>query len=758
MNKIILKSIGFCLIIIGLACFNLEKEKHNALKDAVAVWNMSDTKNVTGKGGMITTIGEAKLGITLKDRELEISSQHGSDGNVARLDGGYLIIGTDKLKLTGKEMTLCIRMQNHSDEWNMPILAKSDPNDEFGTLLYQKDGMLEYLWRTSPAKDRVSPDWFNSQKNLPAEFLNGILRIGVPIDMIGACGWQDVVVRFRETVIEMFVDGVLVDEEWPHGSLYHFQGPFLIGAAYEKGKIKTGFKGLIDHVVLWNRALTNEEITTLSGGADFVAKRDLEILGPEQSSLQYWHPRGYNTSAGDVMCLFNEGTFHVFWLYDRRHHGSKWIMGAHQYAHVSTRNLVNWQHHPLAVPLTHQWESAMGTGDHIVSDGIFYAFYTDCGSRVEFPEKPHKGAGIFMATSNDGIHYNKSEQPVMEGGDCSIFHDEETGLFHLIRNGTDIFVQQDKDSEKGQRGLINYTSSDMMNWTAQKGLLLNEGGACPHLFKWNTWYYLTVGGRFWRSRNAIGPWTPNLPAQISQLYFPKTAEYTGGRRLAGGWISDNGWGGDLVFFELVQNSDGSLGTKFVPEMIPASGDHVKLNFTTGYSFMGSHPHNADTGDSLRLAFTVPQNAITSNSNRIRIKAPDGFRAVMSDNIPRNVRITMVVKPTAGIKTFGLCMRGEGNYEKGCELQFDVIGKRIQYGEPQNGGPSTESKIALSEIEGLDKPFTLDIVVTGTIIDACIDNRHTIIRRYYPEKGDRLFFFARNGEVTFEDISVRPLVK
>jgi hypothetical protein len=30
----------------------------------------------------------------------------------------------------------------------------------------------------------------------------------------------------------LFVDGVLVDEEWPHGALHGFQGPFLVGAAW----------------------------------------------------------------------------------------------------------------------------------------------------------------------------------------------------------------------------------------------------------------------------------------------------------------------------------------------------------------------------------------------------------------------------------------------------------------------------------------------------------------------------------------------
>jgi len=132
---------------------------------------------------------------------------------------------------------------------------------------------------------------------------------------------------------------------------------------------------------------------------------------------------------------------------------------------------------------------------------------------------------------------------------------------------------------------------------------------------------------------------------------------------------------------------------------------------------------------------------------------------MLDKVPLNVRITMTVKPSAGVNSFGLCMRGIGNYDKGTELKFDIPEKRIQYGEPQNGGPAENLKesIALSEIEGFDKSFTLDVIITGTIIEVCIDNRQTLITRNYENVGDRLFLSAKNSEVTFEDIKVYPLI-
>ena len=69
----------------------------------------------------------------------------------------------------------------------------------------------------------------------------------------------------------------------------------------------------------------------------------------------FWRPRGYNVYAGDCMLLWDGARLHLFYLFDRRHHTSKWNLGAHQYAHLSSTDLVNWDRHPLAIPLSHTW-------------------------------------------------------------------------------------------------------------------------------------------------------------------------------------------------------------------------------------------------------------------------------------------------------------------------------------------------------------------------------------------------------------------
>ena len=722
--------------------------------DAEAVWHMADLSDSVGNS-RLAIHGDVKVGVELEETERKASIKRGGDGYAAEFRGGYLI-ADGEVNLTGKEMTICIRIRESSGKWDAPIFSRYDRDDRLSNILcgvdantkpflfnspyymFAKKGespsakaskaILEFMWRTRPEECVINRfrDREEGKDAIVDNARDGILHLRVPVELIGATDWHDVIIRFCGPNLEMFVDGVLVDEDWPYGELYKFIAPFLIGAGFSEGKLISGFHGFIDHLALWNRALSDNEIVAISGGKDQVDRRKIEILGEEQKSLQYWRPRGYNEYAGDCMLLYQDGKLHLFWLFDRRHHSSKWHLGAHQYAHASTEDLVHWEHHHKAVPIVEQWECAMGTGDFIYHDGTYYAFYTDCGDRCEFKDKPHKGSGIFMAISNDGIHYTKRLDPVVPGGDCTIFRDESTGFFHLLTPGS---------LGEGKHGIIDYVSPDLKNWEKQPRLFHDFAGCCPHLFQWNKWYYFTVGGRFWKSQNTLGPWTLLRPDQIdhSSLAFPKTAGFKGNRKIAAGWIGDGGWGGDIVFRELVQMEDGSLGSKFPLEMIPESGS------------------------SLSPKFDALTRTATGNSRTIEVSASDGFGAAMLTEIPQNVRISLQVKPGSNSSCFGLCMRGSGNYQDGCELRFETSRQRVQFGNPDNGTMGKDTDYAIVDVDGLDSPFTLDIIVKGDIFDVCIDNRRTIVKRCASLYGNRLFFFVKNGGVTFDSIEVCSLL-
>ena len=61
--------------------------------------------------------------------------------------------------------------------------------------------------------------------------------------------------------------------------------------------------------------------------------------------------------------------------------------------------------------------------------------------------------------------------------------------------------------------------------------------------------------------------------------------------------------------------------------------------------------------------------------------------------------------------------------------------------------------AITVVDGLDKPFRLDILIKDDIIDVCIDQRRCLINRCPELHGAHLFFFAQHAQITFDNIVV-----
>merc|ERR1711964_738418 len=100
------------------------------------------------------------------------------------------------------------------------------------------------------------------------------------------------------------------------------------------------------------------------------------------------------------MPFYYDGRYHLFYLLDRRQHGSKWGLGAHQWAHASTADLVRWDHHPMAVNITEEWEGSICTGSILHYNNVIYCFYS-------IRDKDRSGAPLRRSLSNDGKSFQK---------------------------------------------------------------------------------------------------------------------------------------------------------------------------------------------------------------------------------------------------------------------------------------------------------------------------------------------------------------
>ncbi len=702
------------IVLLGGACFfswipSLSEGKESPFHDAVAVWHLADWNDSAGKNSALLPHGNVQGGVELSGDDREASIRRGGDGRVAVFQGGYLSAGQGEggeLNLAGKVLSLCLRVKIPEGTRDTPLFSKHGGH---GRLVYN-------LFCTTLGRD-VSLGF-----ELGSDFSARPLQVSAPAVRIGLGRWHDVLVRYSGAKLELFIDGVLVDEEWPVGSLR--QGnpePCLLGAESHGGGVKSGFRGLVDHAALWSRPLEDEEIQALSGGREEISLREREILGERNPTLQYWRPRGHNANVGDCMPFFHDGTFHLFYLFDRRHHGSKWGLGAHQWAHASTTDLIHWTHHPLAIAITEEWEGSICTGSVFFHDGIYYAHYAT--------RKPDRTQHLGLAVSTDGIHFKKTEpNPFASPGkgynprdyrDPTVFQDPQTGQFHLLVTAS---------LTDGRLGcLAQLVSKDLKNWkVVEPFLVTGYVPECPDFFFWNGWYYL-ISTRYKMSRTPLGPWTSPKVDTLDVMPVPKTAAFTGNRRIYASWLADGGWGGDLVFRELIQNSDGTLGAKFLSEVLPDMEEPMKLRWEGG--------------------------EVPPGGRNLRLKTSNQEAAAVLRDVPQDAYFNLRISPEASFRdipvVFGLRLRASSEQRSGCELRIVPQEKTLKLGI---------GRISLNEVEGLDRPFRLEVILKGDIVDVCLDRRRTIIRRIPGHQGDRLVFFASGAEVVFESIQVHPLSK
>jgi hypothetical protein len=211
----------------------------------------------------------------------------------------------------------------------------------------------------------------------------------------------------------------------------------------------------------------------------------------------------------------------------------------------------------------------------------------------------------------------------------------------------------------------------------------------------------------------------------------KTASFKDGRRIGVFFVNsragdvDRGerlYAGNAVFRELVQHGDGTLGTRFPPEMIPRAGD------------------------ALELPFTALTPGVSSGVRGVRVSSVEGLAAAMLEDVPVNARVSVTLVPEAGSADFGLSFRGSGRWQSGYELHFLPHEKRV-----------TLNDQAIACVEGLDRPFQLEVILKDDIIDVCFRDRRCLIDRCPELKGERLFLFCQNGAVEFQSIAVRRLL-
>lgn len=442
------------------------------------------------------------------------------------------------------------------------------------------------------------------------------------------------------------------------------------------------------------------------------------------TNLQYFTPTGENLFVGDCIPFAHNGMYYLYWLIDKGHHSSLNGLGGHQWVLSTTKDLKTWTHYPVVLGIDEDWEKSICTGSVVYSKNKFHAFYA---TRLLQDGKINEQ--LSYAVSEDGIHFKKQKPNPFFTAPAAYssrnFRDPKAVI--NPSGGITLFISSNELKAPIQREngcLVQLSSYDLTAWQVGFPILTGQFTVpeCPDYFKWKDWYYLVYGQDgdtyYLKSKSPLGPWEypryQSLKEEMANV--AKTAEFADNRRIAAAWIpsrrdnKDNGgeiFGGSAVFREVIQEADGTLSTRFPPEMIPPTTTPISASVVL------------DT-------FSTQE-----NGNAITIKAVNGLGAAHYKDVPNNSRITLRIEPSAKNEEFGFFLRSNEQGRNGYKLRFSANERTVRLGNTR-----------IEAVEGLDKPMTLDIVMQDDIIDVCINGKRCLVNRMPEQKGNFLWLYAK----------------
>ena len=455
-------------------------------------------------------------------------------------------------------------------------------------------------------------------------------------------------------------------------------------------------------------------------------------------NMQYFGPSGNNLFVGDCIPFSHNNTYYLYWLLDSAHHSALNGLGGHQWVVSTSTDLRTWKHFPVVIGIDEKWEKSICTGSVVYHDNLFYAFYA---TRLLVDGKVNEQ--LSYAISKDGIHFDKQQpNPFYTSApgyskrdfrDPKVFVDDD-GAFHLL-----VSSRLENAAIGGYSGaLVHMVSKDLKKWEVKAPLLSGQRVVpeCPDYFKWNDWYYLIYSqdgdASYVKSKKPYGPWEEPETQVLAQGWFnvAKTASFKGNRVIAAAWVpsrrnnADNQgetFGGNVIFRELAQTTNGTLTAKFPSEMIPATEAAISYSLSI---------------DSVATKLSV---------NSVQIDAPDGIGTAHIDRIPDNCRITLEFEPQGPNEDFGLVLKSGADGKGGYKLVFSAENQLVELHDTR-----------IYAVKGLDKKVKIDLVISNGIIDVDINNERGIVNRLIQEKGSSVWFFTRHGKMKINNISIHPL--
>ena len=442
--------------------------------------------------------------------------------------------------------------------------------------------------------------------------------------------------------------------------------------------------------------------------------------------------------------LFWKGRYHLMYIIQTEQ--------GHCWAHISSKDLMHWRHHPLALEPGGVDTGIFSGGAFVDKDGIPTITYWGLGEE----------AGICLATSTDDEldHWTKSlHNPVIHQTEHGLAHTADgqpygaadpsaiwisNGRYYMLTGNLLILqkfgLDENQEKHKGDTAYL-FVSDDLAHWkylhpfyrSNRKWTQEDEDNMCPDFFPLGDRHMLlfishNLGCQYYLGRYSGDQFLPEQHGRMTWIdnafFAPESLLDDQGRRIMWAWVRDgreeetqqaSGWSGAMSLPRVLWlGSDGSLRLA-PPEEI------TLLRYNPRKIENLSVPNSSDvtlpgiSGNSIELSIEMESDAATRFGVAV-CRAPDGQEQtlVFYDRVEKKLKIDTTKASL-----------GEGS-------------KTVESG-PLDLPPG--------------EPLRLRVFVDHSMVEAFANDRQAITRCVYPTRTDSqsVAFLSHGGETLVKSV-------